>query len=57
MFDLARQGKIGKTIAVARQKFFLPLKVGLYRLQPLTDVGIDAGVSKCNPPIVNIAIE
>ena len=57
VLQLLGQRQVGETIAVVGQKFLFALEILLHRLQPLSDVGIDARVREGNAPVVNIAVQ
>ena len=48
--------QIAKTVTVVGEKFFFPFQIFLGRLQTHSDVGINASISECDAPVMNIAI-
>ena len=57
MIELQIERKIAETVAVIGEEFFFALQVFLRGLQTHADVRVDTGVSKGDPPVVNVAVD
>src|SRR5262245_17436627 len=57
VLDVPVQRQVRQPVAVVRQEHRLSPEVGLDGLQPLPDVGGDAGVDERDVPVVDVAVE
>src|SRR5579862_2740748 len=56
-FDQLGKVEISYVVAIVGQECLLAINILFYRLEPLTEVGVDAGVNESDRPVVNVRIE